>query len=339
MTMTTVSHRLLQDWLQVARTRGHGLRALLAAAAIPWQCYANSSSHISGEQLASLNGEIRRLLRDQFLGYGQEALAPALLDSVLIKILAQASNLKEVLSEWESFYNLVQGSGSINTSSNGNELVYRFRFKFAQRPGAHVWILDSTMLKLQLFSWMIGKKIKLLTIGFAESASASANDYRSLLQAQVLFDQPQNFFTIDSSYLRCPVIRTAEQCLNYRQYLPHDFFAIPGDDRCFSRRVERVVSARLTAECRLPTIDCIAEEFSVSVRGLRRKLQSEGESFQHLKDKVRRDAAVKKLVLDEIPIRDVAADLGFSGTAAFCRAFKAWTDATPQEYRNHSAMS
>jgi AraC-like DNA-binding protein len=335
--MKTVSNRLLQDWLHITKNKGHNLKALLSASGIPWRCYENTRSHISGEQLARLNAEIRRQLDDQFMGYGRDVMAPALLDRVMIKILAQARNLKELLSEWESFWNLVQrGTGVTSTGVDKNDFVYRFQFNTSQRPGTYVWILDSTMLKLQLFSWMIGKPIKPKVIGIAEPAPAGVSDDLTLLPARVLFSQSQNFFIIDENYLHYPVVRTVEQCLDYKKYLPRDFFAIPDEKSSFAGLVERTMRNILRAEFRLPQIDCIAQELSVSARGLNRKLEAEGEGFQKLKNRIRRELALEKLDCPDVAIRDIAADLGFSGTAAFSRAFKTWTARTPQEYRTRS---
>jgi AraC-like DNA-binding protein len=331
--MKIVSNGVLQDWLQVTKAKGHDLKALLSVAEIPWDSYENSSSSINGEQLSRLNSEIRRLLDDQFMGYGQATLSPALLDRVLIKILAQAKDVQEMLLEWENFYNLVQGSGSIVSGLDRKEFVYRFKFKASQPCGSHVWFLDSTMLKLQLFSWLIGKKIKLKAIGFAEPASAGADQYSSLLSAETFFGQSQNFFSIDKEHLKSPVIRTADECLDYKKYLPRDFFVIPCDARRFVERVERTMRALLRTESRLPKIEWVAEKLSVSARGLRRKLEAEGESFQNLKNRTRQDLAIKRLASSDIPLEDIAAELGFSGAMAFTRAFKGWTKKTPQEYR------
>jgi hypothetical protein len=107
--MKTVSKRLLQDWLRVAKSRGHDLKGLLNTSGIPWRTYEDSRSHISGEHLARSKAEVRRVLDDQFMSYGREVMSPAFLDRAMIKILAHARNLNERLVEWENVWNLVQG--------------------------------------------------------------------------------------------------------------------------------------------------------------------------------------------------------------------------------------
>jgi AraC-like DNA-binding protein len=337
--MRTVSNRLLQDWLQMTKAKGHDLRPLLVASGIPWRSYEDTHAHISGEQLARLNLEVRRLLNDQFMGYGRESMSPDLLDRVMIKILAQANSLKAILAEWENFWNLVQRStGVVSTSIDGSEVIYRFNFNTPQRPGAYVWILDSTMLKLRLFSWMIGKQIRPKAIGIAEPEPTGVSEDLALVPARVLFNQSQNFFTFDKKYLQYPVVRTVAQCLNYKEHLPGDFFALPGEEQRLAAAVERTMRNVLKTEFRMPRIEHVAEELAISVRGLNRKLESEGRGFQKLKNTIRRELALERLACPEEPIRDIAATLGFSGTAAFSRAFKGWTASTPQEYRARHAV-
>lgn len=331
--MKTISNRLLQSWLQVAKGRGCDLRSLLNAAGIPWQHLENTRSQTTGIQLARLSKELRRLLSDDFMGYGREPLAPELLDQVLIKVLPQAEDLKGLMSEWENFYNLVQMTGRTTTLHNKDEFIYQFQFTTAQLPNTSLQFIDSTMRKLRLFSWMIGREIKLKAVGFAEPMSANAAEYASLFPVIILYEQPVNFFVIDSAFLRCPVIRSMQECLGYKKHLPEDFFEVPGRERSFAALVRRTISKMLKRQCRMPTIECVAEELCLSVRGLRRKLEREDESFQSMKDGIRRDAANEALVRSDIHIADLAAELGFSGTAAFSRAFKAWTAKSPQEYR------
>jgi AraC-like DNA-binding protein len=337
--MRTVSSKLLHDWLQVTKTRGHDLRPLMAASGIPWRCYEDTHWSISGEQLARLNAEIRRLLDDQFLGFGRERASPALLDSLMIKILAQANTLQAILAEWENFWNLVQRhNGVVSTRVDRNELVYSYKFNAPQRPGAYVWILDSTMLKLQLFGWMIGKQIRPSIIGIAEPEPPGVSEDLALVPARVLFNQAHNFFAFAKKYLQYPLVRPVAQCLNYKEHLPGDFFALPGDEQRLGSMVERTMRAMLQTEFRVPRIECVAEELAISVRGLNRKLNIEGEGYQKLKIKIRRELALEKLACPEMPIHDIAASLGFSGTAAFSRAFKGWTASTPQEYRARRVM-
>ena len=70
-----------------------------------------------------------------------------------------------------------------------------------------------------------------------------------------------------------------------------------------------------------------------SVAALSRKLASEGTSFRAVKEEVRRDVAIQRLVKTREPIDLIAASVGFDNTPAFHRAFRTWTGSTPRGYR------
>jgi AraC-like DNA-binding protein len=77
----------------------------------------------------------------------------------------------------------------------------------------------------------------------------------------------------------------------------------------------------------------VARTLSMSVRSLQRQLAGEGLSYQQLVDLVRREAAERYLAESSLPIAEVAYLLGYAEPAAFHRAFKRWTDETPQGFR------
>jgi AraC-like DNA-binding protein len=58
-------------------------------------------------------------------------------------------------------------------------------------------------------------------------------------------------------------------------------------------------------------------------------LKAEGVTFEQLLDRVRRRAAIRMIREERLPVKDVAFRLGFSDPAAFSRAFKRWTGASP----------
>jgi AraC-like DNA-binding protein len=81
-----------------------------------------------------------------------------------------------------------------------------------------------------------------------------------------------------------------------------------------------------------PTVEQIAAELGTSPRSLHRQLAAEGTSYQRVLDGVRRDQAIRA-VGDGEPFKAIAAAVGFADPRAFRRAFKRWTGATPQQFR------
>jgi len=72
----------------------------------------------------------------------------------------------------------------------------------------------------------------------------------------------------------------------------------------------------------------VAGELGMSDRTLRRRLAGAATSFQAVLDEALREAADR--LLDEGRVEDVAAALGYSEAAAFRRAYRRWSGATPR---------
>ena len=65
----------------------------------------------------------------------------------------------------------------------------------------------------------------------------------------------------------------------------------------------------------------------------RRRLEAEGTSYQQLKDRLRSDLAIDRLVSSQASIDELALELGFHDASAFHRAFRRWTGLPPGAYR------
>ena len=87
-----------------------------------------------------------------------------------------------------------------------------------------------------------------------------------------------------------------------------------------------------------PSLEAAAHALCMSTRTLSRKLAAEGSSFQKIKDALRRDLAIQRLVKTQDSIGHIAADLGFDNLPSFHRAFLAWTGSTPGAYRKQMAQ-
>ena len=83
----------------------------------------------------------------------------------------------------------------------------------------------------------------------------------------------------------------------------------------------------------LPELDTIARELNTAPATLRRRLKTEGQSYQTIKDDLRRDLAISYLSATQMSVAEVAHELGFLDTSAFHRAFRKWTHSSPGAYR------
>lgn len=99
----------------------------------------------------------------------------------------------------------------------------------------------------------------------------------------------------------------------------------------FRRTVERCLEPLLaTGEA---SIDRVARKLGVSRQTLYRRLKAEGVTFEALLDALRHRTALKLLRDDHLSVKQASWRLGFSEPAAFSRAFKRWTGASPGAMR------
>jgi AraC-like DNA-binding protein len=111
--------------------------------------------------------------------------------------------------------------------------------------------------------------------------------------------------------------------------------ATPGPS-AFRAEVERRIEALLPSGA--VRIDEVARALGYGRQTLYRRLKAEGLTFEQLLDDLRRRLALK-LVRDEgVPVKEAAYRLGFSDPAAFSRAYKRWTGASPRGPRRRPAQ-
>ena len=83
----------------------------------------------------------------------------------------------------------------------------------------------------------------------------------------------------------------------------------------------------------LPTLDQLAWLVAVSPATLKRQLAAAGTTYSKLLDRIRFDTACKMLSIPELTVKEIAHELGYSGTNNFVRSFRRMTGVTPGQYR------
>ena len=81
----------------------------------------------------------------------------------------------------------------------------------------------------------------------------------------------------------------------------------------------------------------IAAELQLSIRQLQRHLQRQNTTYQQRVQQVRQVLAMQYLQDPHLSLQEIALLLGYSEQSAFQRAFKQWTQHTPQQWRMQRA--
>lgn len=80
-------------------------------------------------------------------------------------------------------------------------------------------------------------------------------------------------------------------------------------------------------------IEVLAETIGARPRTLQRRLAEAGTSYARILALARFEAASQLLTREDIPIRDVAREVGYRDAAHLTRAFRRWSGTTPSDFR------
>jgi AraC-like DNA-binding protein len=127
-------------------------------------------------------------------------------------------------------------------------------------------------------------------------------------------------------------VRSDQELATYVQNAPADVMTIPGADTTLEAQIERMIGQRHPERLVFAPIHELAKELGVSSQTLHRRLKESATSYQKIKDNLRREVAIHKLVNERLSVEQVAEVVGFTESRSFTRAFKHWTGLTPREY-------
>jgi AraC-like DNA-binding protein len=160
-------------------------------------------------------------------------------------------------------------------------------------------------------------------------------EYRRLLGCDVRFEQPHCAVVLPRASLSLrsrqanPAVARA-----LREALVDQLVARTGPS--LAARVAAMIRHCL-AKGGAATKGTLAQTQGLSARSLQRRLQAEGVSLRVLRRDTQLVMARDLLASSKLTIKEIAARVGFSGTAPFDRAFKAFHGISPQDFRHGAA--
>lgn len=192
--------------------------------------------------------------------------------------------------------------------------------------------LHELMLRVywRLLAWLHGGRLAARRFDFGFELPPYADGYAKVFPGPLQFGQPCTAVWFDAGALQTPVHRDAQAMNAFLAAAPANVILPRLAEQAVSARVRSVLQQNRPAWADLATA---ASSLHMSVSTLQRHLATEGTSFQSLKDQLRRDLAIVRLNTSTVPLAALAEELGFADSAAFQRAFKAWTGGAPGSYR------
>jgi AraC-like DNA-binding protein len=329
----TVAAGLARGLVEVAVSKGASRTALLARAGIDAEELQDQDSRTPFRNYVALMRAGKQLCKDPALGlhFGE------LNDLAQVSVVGLIGHASETVLE------------AMQQMNRYGRLVIEFdggpdRFRVTQAKGG-VWLVDnrenanefpelteSTFARIVCGARRFGYKPMVKQIHVTHPEPAYRAEYERIFQVTVTFGAEWNAMQVN------------EAALSYRlQLQPRYVFGILSEHAdALLKELENSKSVRGRVESLLMPIlhtgdvsmDAIAAKLGLSRQTLFRKLKAEGTSFEKVLDGLRHRLAVDYLGGKRVSVNETAYLVGFSDPAAFSRAFKRWTGASPRAMRS-----
>lgn len=247
------------------------------------------------------------------------------------KLAVGESTLESALLISKRFIEVVSKTYSVELKVDDDLATLKFQLSDPELDHEHMLAEYILLHWHRLSSWLIAENIALIQTSFHYPAPDQINEYAYLFPGEHQFNADGLCFSFDPKYLQRPVVQNTDSLESFIKRCPEELFVRPQTDFSLSSEIRVYLQRRMKDG--LPGIEQAASDLNMTKRTMIRRLKEEGSAYQYLKDQVRRDRAIKLLIKRNLLIGDVAEQLGFSDSAVFARAFKAWTGYTPKAYK------
>jgi AraC-like DNA-binding protein len=290
---------------------------------------AQDAARVTAEQYVALFALLMDRRNDEFLGFLSRPMRRGSFALVARSTLG-APTLAHALRRLCATLNLLQDDLAFTPVREGG--LAGLRLVFDTEAAARANFLHQLLLRVfwRLITWLHGGKLKAARFDFAFAAPGHVAEYAKVFPGEVRFEQTHTTVWFDAAQLATPLLRDAAALRGFLASAPGTVITPQRSEHAASARVRAFLQARRPD---WPDLPATASALHLSTSTLQRRLAAEGLNYQAVKDQLRLDAAIVRLNTSAVPLTTVALELGFADSAAFQRAFKAWTGSAPGAYR------
>ncbi|WP_460125289.1 AraC family transcriptional regulator [Pseudomonas sp. S2_C03] len=180
--------------------------------------------------------------------------------------------------------------------------------------------------------WLAGRRIPILAIELRCCEPDFCDDYRVMFSENLRFERPRTRMIISADCLDLPIKRTPDELKRFLAEAPANILVKYRDPQSLASRIKQDLR-HLPAQ-QWPETEPLAQQLCMSASTLRRRLAEEGQTYQGLKDSVRKELAIGWLAEPSISFAEIATRLGFADASSFYKAFRKWSGSNPGHYRS-----
>ena len=326
----TISIHFVRPVVDAVRRHGLDGATVLHEAGIAPELLAVPQARVSAAHYSALWRRVIEHLDDEFFGQDSRRMKAGSF-ALLTRSVVHCSTLAGALERAARFLGVYLDDYAIEIDVVGDlaQLVIRPR---RTAPAPSVFAHETLLVMVYgLACWLVGRRIPILRAEFAYPQPAHSAEYQVLFTTSLHFEAPATTIAFAADVLELPVVQSERSAKEFLRIAPENILLRYKNTQSLSARIRRRLRDVLPNE--LPELEAVAHELHLAPATLRRRLKSEGQSYQAIKDDLRRDLAISYLSATDMSIRDIALALGFLEASAFHRAFRKWTHASPGAYR------
>lgn len=314
--------------------RGQDPHALLREAGIDPAVYGNGQAAIDGRELFRLVRQAQVALDDSFFGFFSERFRLALeLERTLTYL--HCETFGESIRVSIRFTQALSEDIGPQLIEDHAGLKHVCAYQTVEGVDRDIFVWLRFVWIFQWFSWLIGRPLRLrgVSVRGARPVQSNGFDRFALFGCTIQYEAPMDALCYDRADLGAPLVhRTLAEFEQYNASNP-DWFATPIGRSTWRAQTEHALVELHRSQNWSPPIESVAGQLHSSPRRLRRNLAREGESFQHIRTRLRGELAAAYLLATELPITEVGFRVGFSEPGSFSRNFTEWAGVTPSDYR------
>lgn len=324
----TIAIGLVGEALHCMRQRGMDADALLLQAGISPRLLEAPHARVAAASYGRLWYLISQATDDEFFGMDSHPMRVGSFN-LLCRSALHSANLGKALSRMLDFLRLVLDD--ISASLSQQDGVACIVINESGSPRRMFTYATFLMLVHGVGSWLIGRRIQLLSADFRCDEPPASLDYKIRFCDQARFGQARTSITFDAACLALPIVQNQRTLPSFLREAPGNLLVKYSNHDSLAATIRRHLRQLPMNEWL--DFDSLAGQLQTPASTLRRKLSQEGQSYQAIKDNLRRDLAINYLSGSARSIEEIAISLGFADPSAFHRAFKKWTGSSPGEHR------
>jgi AraC-like DNA-binding protein len=246
-------------------------------------------------------------------------------------MVMNCSRIADSLDAVVKYQFLAGQGGEFSLHQRGSQSALRYTPVNPDQPVTWQRVVAMLAANVSFGRWLVGEIFRPEQVTFCHPSPGETREYEEYFGCPVLFDKSANELLYRQEVTALAIPNASEDLLLLLSERANRLLESLSKRSGISARVASLLATQLNTA--VPDKTLVASQLGMSERTLQRRLREEGTSFKEILDNTRHYLARELLRNTQLPLAEVAVQLGFSEPSAFYRAFRKWEGCTPGQYR------